>query len=117
MPVGGVRGEVDLARPIGLAPPHQRAAAQMIAANPRKRATFGRGIGILAIVDPPMLGRGVERVATALDVVLARDLILVDAAPVLVLPRALHVGIIGAVLDMAATQDRKSVVTGKSGSI
>src|SRR3546814_13062103 len=75
----------------------------MIAANPRKRATFGRGIGILAIVDPPMLGRGVERVATVLDVVIARDLILVDAAPVLVLPRALHVGIIGAVLDMAAT--------------
>src|SRR3546814_8144773 len=66
----------------------------MIAANTRKRATFGRSIGILAIVDPPMLGRGVERVATALDVVIARDLILVDAAPVLVLPRALHVGII-----------------------
>src|SRR3546814_6556867 len=81
--------------------------AQMIAANPRKRATFGRGIGILAIVDPPMLGRGVERVATALDVVIARDLILVDAAPVLVLPRALHVGIIGAVLDMAATLDHQ----------
>src|SRR3546814_16499086 len=82
---------VDLAQPIGLPPPHQRAAAQMIAANPRKRATFGRGIGILAIVDPPMLGRGVERVATALAVVIARDLILVAAAPVLVLPRALPV--------------------------
>src|SRR3546814_12414630 len=79
----------------------------MIAAKPRKRATFGRGIVILAIVDPPMLGRGVERVATALDVVIARDLILVDAAPVLVLPRAPHVGIIGAVLDMAATLDHQ----------
>src|SRR3546814_20061669 len=54
-----------------------------------------------------MLGSCVERVATALDVVIARDLILVDAAPVLVLPRALHVGIIGAVLDMAATLDHQ----------
>src|SRR3546814_16815114 len=74
----------------------------MIAANPRKRATFGRGIVILAIVDPPMLGRGVERVATALDVVIARDLTLVDAAPVLCLPQALPGGIIGSGLGVAA---------------
>src|SRR3546814_19758435 len=106
MTVCGVRGEVDLAQPIGLAPRHQRAAAQMIAANPRKRATFGRGIGILAIVDPQLLGRGVERVATALDVAIARDVLLVDADPALVLPRSPHAGAIGAVISMASPLDQ-----------
>src|SRR6185436_13967042 len=63
--------EIDRAPARRSAPPHERFAAEMIAADPPKRARGILAVRLFGILDPELLGRLAERITRTLDRVVA----------------------------------------------
>ena len=104
----GVGFEILRRKPVGLAPPHDRAPAQMIAANPLERLVFGRDVGVFVVLHPIMLGRAIdERVLLVL--VMPRQIFLGHHAGIGHFPRHETIGVAFAVHHFLAALEHQDL--------
>ena len=99
-PVLGVRAEIQVAPAIGLPAPHQRAAADVVAADPVEALDLG--VRMLGVVDEPVLRGLRDRVAAAGSNRLPLQVFVGGPAPVGKLPDVLGRRRVVAVLHVAA---------------
>ena len=97
--VAGVGLEIELAEPVGLPAPQQRAPADVVAAHPVEALDLG--VGILDVVDEPVRRRGMRGVAGAVLLLLLLQVCLRDAVAAGELPALRHRGGIVGMLDVA----------------
>ena len=103
--------EIHVAHPVGLSTPVERAATQVIAANPGVRTIRGSGVRMLAVAHPPLFGRRVEGVALTLDRVVLGDFVLRHLSAVRHFPGRREIQVVGAVLDVTSALDDERLQT------
>src|SRR3954467_6950593 len=95
----GVGANGEVAPAVGLARPHQRFSAELVAAYPAERTAFRRAVGHVAVVVEEVLGVVVEGVALALLGKLVVRQLFLDQAAIRQLPFVdAFADIVGAVL-------------------
>src|SRR5688572_7566496 len=107
MPVLEIGAEVMIAHAISLASPGDRAASQVIAADPGERPIGRRRIWMFAVTHPPLLGSGVEGITGALNGVVTRALFLRNHAAIRHFPGRGEILVIDFVFDVTSALDQQ----------